>query len=210
MAIAGKFTRLASTLALLALAGFGQAVSRMPGQPQKPQTAAPPQARQQLQSQRPREVAGLTSVGKLPDQTLVDVAIGLSPRNEEARDSLLRDLYDPASPQFRKFLTPSEYTARFAPTEADYQALLAFAQRNHLTVVATVPNRAHIHVRASAAAINAAFHVSLLRYKHPTENRMSFAPDREPSVDLGVPLKFIVGLAVGRKRHPVLGRVLVP
>jgi subtilase family serine protease len=179
-------TGCASALAILFLAAAGPLAS-----------IASPQPRvtlQQLHGQRPREVASLTATGRVPDETPIDVAIVLRLPNEEERDALVRSIYDPASPQFHHFLTPSEYTERFAPTRESYQAVLNFARRNQLTVVATAPNRQLVHVRGSAAAISAAFHVTLQQYEHPTEHRKFYAPDREPSVALDVPIKSIVGL----------------
>src|SRR5216683_8345199 len=119
MTVTAKLTGRASALAILVLSAAGLLAS-----------IANPQPRvtlQQLHGQRPREVASLTAAGRVPDETPIDVAIVLRLPNEEARDALVRDLYDPASPQFHQFLTPSEYTGRFAPPGESYQAVLNFA-----------------------------------------------------------------------------------
>src|SRR5262249_37881189 len=97
-------------------------------------------------------------------------------------------------PRFHKFLTPEEYTAFFGPTVESYQAVLDFAAKSGLTVVGTPRNRHHVQVRGSAAAINRAFNVTLRKYKHPTEDRLFYAPDREPSIDVDTPIQFVVGL----------------
>src|SRR5208282_2688901 len=55
----------------------------------------------------------LQPTGQLPATKSLQLAIGLPLRNEAALDDLLRQLYDPASPNFRQFLTPEEFTARF-------------------------------------------------------------------------------------------------
>ena len=49
-------------------------------------------------------------------------------RNEQELDALLQQLYDPASPNYHRYLTPEEFTQRFWPTENDYQSLMDFAR----------------------------------------------------------------------------------
>jgi subtilase family serine protease len=181
----------AGAFALLMAVGCGQ------GSPSEASSVGPfltPQGAQQLSGQRPREVATLAPSAPIADSTTIDVAIGLALADDAAVDGLVRDLYDPASPRYHRFLTPDEYTKKFSPSVESYQAVLDFAARNQLTVVRKTPNRRLVHVRGSALAINRAFHVTLQQYQHPTEARMFYAADREPSLDLDVPIKFIVGL----------------
>ena len=56
-------------------------------------------------------------------------------RNEDGLDELLQDLYDPNSPSFHQYLSVEEFAMRFGPTEADYAAVVDFAERNGLTVI---------------------------------------------------------------------------
>ena len=39
-------------------------------------------------------------------------------------------------PNYHHYLTPEQFTERFGPTEQDYQAVIAFAKANGLTVTA--------------------------------------------------------------------------
>jgi subtilase family serine protease len=87
-----------------------------------------------------------------------------------------------------------QFTERFGPSQADYDAVVAFAKANGMTVTATPANRMLVDVEAAVGDVNRAFHVSMGVYQHPTENRTFYAPDREPTVDLNVPLWHIAGL----------------
>jgi kumamolisin len=87
----------------------------------------------------PAAVARLMPAGSLPSTQRLNLAIGLPLRNEQELDALLQQLYDPASPNYHRYLTPEEFTARFGPTEKDYQALMDFAKSNRLTVTVTHP-----------------------------------------------------------------------
>src|SRR5579859_7654200 len=149
---------------------------------------------QQLAGQRPLAMTGLTPVGRVADTTLIDVAVALPLRNKSERDTLSHDLYDPLSPHYRHFLTPDEYTEKFGPSVESYQAVLDFADKNQLTVVWKAPGRQHVHLRGSAAAINRAFHVILQLFMHPTEQRIFYGPDRDPSIDVDVPIAAVIGL----------------
>jgi subtilase family serine protease len=144
---------------------------------------------------RPAVASGQAApVGLLPPTLRLHLAIMLPLRNESELNSLLQRLYDPSSPDYRQFLTVAQFTQRFGPTQQDYQAAIAFARANGLTVTDTPPNRLLVDVSGSVAQIERAFHVKMAVYKHPTDNRTFFSPDREPSLDLTVPVAHIAGL----------------
>ena len=115
-------------------------------------------------------------------------------RNQTALDQFLKELYNPASPSYRQYLTVEEFTAMFGPTQQDYDAVLRWAETNGFTVVGTSRNRMNVDVTGPVATIEAAFHVNMGLYQHPTENRTFYAPDREPTVDLPFQLWHIAGL----------------
>ncbi len=133
-------------------------------------------------------------VGLLPGTLRLNIAIMLPVRDQAGLDAFLKDLYDPRSPQYHQYLTVGEFADRFGPSPGDYDAVVQFAQSNGMTVTTTPSNRMLVDINARVSDINRAFHLALGVYQHPTENRTFFAPDREPSVDLTVPLWHIAGL----------------
>ena len=159
-----------------------------------PLTPARAADRQVLPVELPAAVTNSPPVGRLPATTNLNLAIGLPWRNPEALTNLLREIYDPASANFRHFLTPDEFAARFGPTEKDYQAVIAYARANGFTVTATHPNRMLLDVKGPVGVIETAFHVLMSEYQHPTEKRTFYAPDAAPSLELAVPVLGISGL----------------
>ncbi len=133
-------------------------------------------------------------VGSLPSTQQLSLSIVLPLRNEAELDSLLGQIYDPTSPNYRHFLSVQQFTSRFGPTAADYQTVVNFARANGLTVTATLANRLVVPVRGTVAQIEGAFQIKLNLYQHPTENRLFYSTDREPSLSLSVPIKHITGL----------------
>lgn len=132
------------------------------------------------------------------------LAIALPLRNTDQLHALLRELYDPGSPLYHQFLSADEFTRRFAPSQSDYDAVLRWAKSHGLQVTATTKNRHLVDVIGSVRNIQSALHLHMGLYQHPTQNRTFFAPDRDPRVDLAVPLRRITGLTDFTRPRPRL------
>ncbi|HEY6303694.1 MAG TPA: S53 family peptidase [Terriglobales bacterium] len=161
--------------------------------------AIPGQAQRTLQvlqhHVRPAVAGGQAlPVGHLAPNERLQLAIMLPLRNQSELTSLLSRLNDPTSADYEHFLTVDQFTERFGPTKQDYQAVVDFARANGFTVTNTPANRLIVDINGSVAQIEKAFHVVMTLYQHPTENRTFYSPDREPSLDLSVPVKRISGL----------------
>ena len=156
-----------------------------------------------MPSHAPGASSGLPDLGRLDPTNRLHLAFSLPLRNRPALSNLLQDLYNPAGPQYRHFLSVEEFTERFGPTGQDYEQVIAFAQHNNLSVVATHPNRVMLDVAASVPDLEKAFHVRFHLYQHPTEARAFYAPDVEPSIDAGLPIQDIDGLDNFSLPHPI-------
>jgi subtilase family serine protease len=163
--------------------------------------AAPAQV---LNGHVPKITGKLSALGRLDANSRLELAIGLPLRNQGQLTNLLEDIYNPSSPNFRHFLKPEEFAAAFAPSVEDYQSVIDFAKSQHLTVTHTHPNRTLVQVSGSVKDIENAFHVHLQTFKHPKENRIFFAPDVEPSLDLKTPVLAISGLDNYAEPRPLL------
>jgi kumamolisin len=146
--------------------------------------------------------AQATLVGHLPATQIMQLDVVLPVRDQAGLDSFLADLYT-VSPKYRQYLTPAEFTERFGPTQHDYDAVRQYLQGHGLAVVGGSRDGMEVQVRGPVSAIETAFHVNLLAYQHPTENRVFFAPDREPTVDLPFALWHVSGLDNYSIPHPL-------
>jgi len=137
----------------------------------------------------------------------VPLAISLPLRNQVRMQQLLRDLYDPASESYGQFLTPAQFAAQFGPTQADYDAVIAFAKSRGLSVTRTFPERTLVDVSGPAAAVQAAFQVNLRQYESP-QGAVFHAPDRAASIPIALAgrISAVTGLDTGVKRFPSLQR----
>ena len=123
-------------------------------------------------------------VGRLPANQSMRFDVVLPLRNQTELNKLLQDLYDTSSGSYRRFLTAQEFSARFGPSQADYDALIRFANTSGFTVVGGSRDAMDVQLDGSVAAVEKAFHVTVGVYHHATENRTFYAPDREPTADL--------------------------
>ncbi|MGA7860165.1 MAG: S53 family peptidase, partial [Terracidiphilus sp.] len=144
------------------------------------------------------------STGRLPSNQVLQLDLVLPLRDPAGLKSFLKDVYDPTSPSYRQFLTPAEFTARFGPTQDQYDSVVRFAKTYGFTVVGGSRDGMDVQVKGPVAAIETAFHVNMRTYKHPTENRDFYSPDGEPTLDLPFNLWHVSGLDNYSIPHPLL------
>ena len=154
----------------------------------------------QAQSVMTRHVREVTrngqarSLGHLSSTQNMRLVLVLPLRDQAGLDKFLQDVYDPTNSSYHQFLTVDEFTARFGPSQADYDAVVHFAESHGFSIVGTSRNRLNVDVEGTVANVESALHVNMGVYQHPTENRTFFAPDREPTPNVSVALWHISGL----------------
>ncbi|MFZ3342352.1 MAG: protease pro-enzyme activation domain-containing protein [Terriglobales bacterium] len=149
-------------------------------------------------------------IGRMPASQTMHFDIVLALRHAPELKNFLEDIYDPTSKNFHQYLTPEEFTARFGPSQEDWDAVVKFAQESQFKIIGGSRDSMDIQLRGSVAQVEKAFHVQMGVYQHPTENRTFFAPDREPSVDLPFQLWHVTGLDNYALPHPLVMRASGP
>lgn len=148
---------------------------------------------QQLKRYLVPEALNAKAIGRVAPSTEIRLSIGLVIPKSAELQAFIKDAYDPASPGYRKFLTPEEFTARFAPSSSDYQKVINWAKSQHLKVVRTHPNRLLLDVSGKAVDVERAVHVNLEEALREDQSKF-YRPNREPSINLAVPVLEIIGL----------------
>jgi len=169
--------------------------------PLLPAPGAPAEKRV-LHGHVPAVTGRLHSLGRVPSSTRLHLAFGLPLRNRDELTNLIQRISDPKNPEFRRYLTPEQFTEKFGPTVEEYETVARFARTNGFTVSGTHPNRMLLNVSASVAEVERTFHVAIHTYRHPTEARTFHAPDAEPSIDAHVPVLNVSGFANYSRPHP--------
>ncbi|MBA3816276.1 MAG: S8/S53 family peptidase [Parachlamydiaceae bacterium] len=153
-----------------------------------------------------KATADAALLGRLETSTEIPVTFVLPLRNQNALETLLQRLYDPADQEYYgKYLTPEEFNEQFAPTQADYDKVIAYAKSLNLEIVGTHSNRTLLNVSAPSTLLEKAFNVQIDQYQS-LHGRTFYAPTNDPAVpnSIATIISGIVGLdnhAVWRPHH---------
>lgn len=135
----------------------------------------------------------LPVAGPVPNDAAVSLAIGLPFRDNDGLQALIASVSDPKSPRFRQYLSPDAFTTTYGATAGDYQALRDWADAAGLSTLATFSNRLLLSVSGTAAQVQEALFVNLV-YRQRADGSLFVAADRDPSLNLSVPVLEVNGL----------------
>ena len=113
----------------------------------------------------------------------------------------LREVYDPKSLNYRKFLTQSELSDRFGPWRKTYDNVLSYLQDKGFTLVEGSANRLTLTVRGTRTRAENAFDVRLQNYR--IGEKSFFANDVDPALphDIASSVHAVIGLANLARPH---------
>lgn len=133
-------------------------------------------------------------VGRLPANRLMSLDVVLPLRDKAGLDAFVADVTNPASANYQHYLTPQEFTARFGPTQNDYDTVVQYLTRYGFKVTGGSRDGMNIQIVGPVSSVEKAFNVTMHTYQHPTENRLFYSPDREPTTSLAIALWHVSGL----------------
>ncbi len=97
---------------------------------------------------------GLKPICRLDSSIQLNLVIGLPLRNKEILENLYNQIYDPASPNYHKYLSYEQFTQNFGPTESDYQSVENFVKSYGLKITRT---QHHFRLHPSVSTIYRTF-----------------------------------------------------
>lgn len=123
------------------------------------------------------------------------ITVALKPHDAAGLDRFLAAVNDPKSPEYHHYLSPQQYVDRFAPTQADVDAVTAYLKRQGITVTGVSANRQSVNATGNAAQLKGAFATGMGNYSD-ADHRGFFANDAAPSLPATVASKVrgILGL----------------
>jgi len=105
--------------------------------------------------------------GPVSDDLPINRAIlqlSLSAAQQQDLDQFLKQLSDPSSPNYHRWLTPEQFGARFGATQADLDKLTAWLESQGLQLESVPAGRNHIIFSGTAAALSSAFQTEIHQY----------------------------------------------
>lgn len=193
--------RMGLMMACVLLAGLGGAEGQ----------SAPPGMVRLPGHRAPNALLQAHDLGRAATGQPVDLALTLPLRHQAELKDLLRRLYTPGDPLQGQFLTAEEFTRRFSPTESDYNAVAAYAEKRGLSVTGAHSNRLILNVAGPADKVETAFGVHLRSYLD-TDGRRFHAPDTDPAIPAALAgrLTGVIGLNDAAVARPHLIRKTQP
>jgi subtilase family serine protease len=144
----------------------------------------------------PQLPAGTTLVAGLAAVKAMQITVALAPRQPAALNSYAQAVGDAASPDYRHYLTPTEFRQRFAPRHSTVLRVETALRRHGLRSGAVSANGLAIEVRATGAAVERAFDLTLARVRLP-DGRDAVYNTEAPAVDADIApaLQAVIGLS---------------
>ncbi|KAA2261351.1 peptidase S8 [Solihabitans fulvus] len=153
-----------------------------------------------------------TKTGPEDANKQLPVAVSLNLRNQAELDSLLAKVTNPHSAEYGHYLTPDQFRDRFAPTQAQVDAVANHLRAAGLKVTGSTANRLAVDATGTATQIQSAFGTSLSRWHDATQNRDFTANDSAPRLPKAVAslVSDVAGLNDHYTRHHAHAQTSAP
>lgn len=138
-----------------------------------------------------------SSLGIADPDTRITFDLVLAARDPEASRQYAADLYDPASPDYRRFLSPEQIGERFGPTDETLAQVRRVVTDAGLEVVSVPPQRTRLIASGSADAVGAFLGVPIETFQDARTGSTYHAAATEPVVpaSLATVVTGVAGLA---------------
>lgn len=105
-------------------------------------------------------------VGAVSTSDVLDIAVSLKP-NTAALQAFVDSVSNPASPQYRKFITPDQVGQKFGASVTDQTNVINYLKSKGLTITLAAPNRMAILARGTVGQIQNAFNTQIKMVQGP-------------------------------------------
>jgi Pro-kumamolisin, activation domain/Bacterial Ig-like domain (group 3) len=124
---------------------------------------------------------------------VLSLNIGLAVHDSAGLDAVIRAASTPGSTEFGHYLTPAQYMARFAPSDAEVAAVRQWLTGEGVRVTGVSSDHLIVSAQAATATAERAFGVTVNDYR--SGPRPFFSNDVAPSVPAGLAVHWVSGLS---------------
>lgn len=117
----------------------------------------------QLTGNQPTGIVG-EPTGEIAPDRMLTMTITLKLRDPEGLNRLLSEQQDPGSPNYHRWLTPQEFSARFGPDPAQFNAVRDWLIRQEFEIVSSEPDQRSITFRGRADQAERVFNTKIMMY----------------------------------------------
>lgn len=119
--------------------------------------------------------------------------------DQAAATAYAKAVSDPASPEYRKFVTPAQYAQRFGASSSTVSAAKKWLTAQGLKVGSIDASHTTLTVTGPTTAVDRAFGAKLGTFKH--DGATVTAPTTTPSVPATTPIAYVVGMDTTPRNH---------
>lgn len=149
-----------------------------------------------------------TAVTQLEASQPLQVTVVLKARNEAQLDAFLHELNEPGSANYHRYLTSAEFMDRFAPTDAQVNAVVSHLRANGFHDITVSANNKLVSAEGNADNAHGAFNVGMKRFNYRGKPVFgNDAPAQVPS-ELGSVVDAVLGLQNAEVPHRLIHRLL--
>jgi len=117
----------------------------------------------QLSGNHPSRIVG-SPTGEIDPHRMLTMTITVKVRDPEGLNRLLSEQQNPNSPNYQKWLTPQEFSARFGPDPAQFKAVRDWLIRQEFEIVSSNPDQRSITFRGRADQAERVFNTKIMAY----------------------------------------------
>ncbi len=139
-----------------------------------------PEGRSPVRGHLIPSLQGHSPTGAPNGQQMLHLTISLNLADPAGLHALINAQNDKHSPLYHQYITPQQFAARFAPSQASVDSVVSFLRSQGLTVKSVSANRLIIKADGTVATVEQAFNVHISNYT--LKGRTVYAPSNEPSV----------------------------
>ncbi len=140
-----------------------------------------------------------TRTGDVSAKRQMRVGVAVGHPNPTGEDAFLASLYDPGSPRYHQFLTPSAYAKRFGVTRASIRAVRRWVAGSGLHVAYQSRARDYLILQGTARQVERLTHTTLGTYRYAGASFI--ANDRPPRIPAKLPVFSVLGLNTYQHFH---------
>lgn len=120
-------------------------------------------------------------LGHTDNNKTIALTVSLKLRNANELQTLIQNLNDPKSPQYKQFLTPAEFTDRFAPTLATVNQVSNYLRSHGLHIQSVSSSRTLIQVSGSVRQLEKTFGMTMNNYQDKSGHKF-YANAESPTI----------------------------
>jgi subtilase family serine protease len=196
-----KTTRVGS-LAILAAAALGAATLTTPSASAAPSPSAQG-GRHRIDGSRPAWESNpkFEKLGTVAKSKQVTAKVWLAAKDAAGLASLAQSVSDPSSADYGHYLSHSQYVARFAPTQAQVDAVTGWLKDAGLSVTSVGADNHYVAVSGTADQVSQAFGTTLAKFDYAGTTVQ--APDSDLSVPSSVASSVLAVTGLSHAGHMV-------